>query len=114
MCRNVPDKVSKALLVALQQTVNGPVFQDQEARGLFLPTACAIIKKYLVAGHFLNEVSQLLGDVIIFFCLRRDNELSDSTASSDVNVVKTLLIMPLTETVLKNVEVNTTASVSYE
>ena len=43
------EKVVRAKLVCLKQTVNSQIFQDGESRSLLLPTVCDHLKRHLVS-----------------------------------------------------------------
>ncbi|XP_059098752.1 dedicator of cytokinesis protein 3-like [Tigriopus californicus] len=98
---DLPHPVSEAMLAAIHQTINSPVFQDIESRNLFLPTCCDIVKKYLVHKQQLQQCSDILADMLTFFHLRQ--ELSDeghSVIFKDVVTLSEKLLTPLINIIL--------------
>eukprot|EP00095_Tigriopus_kingsejongensis_P008592 maker-scaffold1083_size63694-snap-gene-0.15 protein:Tk08592 transcript:maker-scaffold1083_size63694-snap-gene-0.15-mRNA-1 annotation:"dedicator of cytokinesis protein 3 isoform x2" len=98
---DLPNPVSEALLAAIHQTINSPVFQDIESRNLFLPTCCDIVKKYLTQKQQVQQCSDILADMLTFFHLRQElSEEGHSVIFKDVVTLSEKLLTPLINIIL--------------
>ena len=88
------------LILALSHVVNSQIFQDNESRGLLLPTCCEHIKMHLLGREEMRLCSDILGDIIEFLSLRKADLDSQSIMHRDINVLVEIIMQPLTHTLI--------------
>ena len=98
-------KLIHAKLTAILHAVNSQIFHDSESRSLILPTCCEHVKYHLVSKQELRLCCDILGDIITFLSLRKNDDRDPKRRFSgsiihDINVLVEIIMRPLIETLI--------------